>query len=293
MDKFEKELNEAFSGLGKVTGKNRWVARIIKEGAGGSGVYTGAALATVPLAFPAGTKVNFDHPTESEVWDRPAGSVTTLAGVLVTDPVVQNGESFAEIEFSQEAAGFVEQFHEVLGLSIHASGYGSEYTDSGMLIVEGFIPSPLNTVDLVTVAGAGGKLLRLTESYRETRDKIDTNESITPIGRNDGMTPDEIKALLAGFKDELLKELRPEPVVEEGPATSDISEALIAANLPKSARDKVYAAVQGGVKLEEAIKSEQDYIKELSEAIATDTKPDQGIVGGTGNGYDFTVGGWA
>lgn len=291
MSKFEKALSESFSGLGKVTGKNRWMARIIKVGTGATGVYTENALATVPLAFPAGTKVNFDHPSESEKWERPSGSVTSLAGALISDPVVENGEAFAEIEFSQEAAPFVEQFHQVLGLSIRASGYGEEYNDVGLPIVEGFIPSPLNTVDLVTVAGAGGTLLSLMESYVESRDKINSEEANNPDGRKDGMTPDEIKALLAEVKDEILAALKPEPVVEEGPSPSAISEALIAANLPKSAREKVYTAVKGGQKLEEAIASEQAYIKELTEAF-TDPKGDQGKVGNEAS-YDFMVGGWA
>ena len=107
------------------------------------------------------------------------------------------------------------------------------------------------------------------------------------------MTPEEIKALLASFKDEILAELKPEPVVEEGIAPSEISEALIAANLPKSARDKVYTAVQNGVKLEEAITAEQSYIKELTETLTAAAKADQGVLGSDAGSYDYTVGGWA
>lgn len=295
MSKFEKPLSEAFSGLGKVTGKNRWRARIVKLGTGSTGVYTEAALETGPLAFPAGTKVNLDHATSEEKWERPAGSVRTLAGAIVTTPTVEGDGLFAEIEFSEEVAPFVEQFHEILGLSLKANGWGEEYNEYGLPIVEGFIPSPLNTVDIVTVAGAGGKLIDLLESYRPNTAILDLNEELS-TGRNNGMTPDEIKALFAGFKDELLTALNPEPIETEAPAVSAISEALIAADLPKSARDKVYSAVNAGAKLEEAIAAEQEYIKELSEAFDAKRAKDleeaaQGNLGGAGS-YDYTVGNW-
>ena len=295
MAKFEKQLTESFSGLGKVTGKNRWKVTIVRTGKGSTGNYTEAALETGPLAFPVGTKVNLDHATPEEKWERPSGSVKSLAGAIVTTPVIEGNELNAEVEFSDTAAPLIEQFHEILGLSLKASGWGDEYDDTGLPIVEGFIPSPLNTVDVVTVAGAGGKFISLVEEYVKKTDILDLNEELS-TGRNNGMTPDEIKALFAGFKDELLTALKPEPVETEAPAVSVISEALIAADLPKSARDKVYSAVNAGAKLEEAIAAEQEYIKELSEAFDAKNKKDleeaaQGNLGGAGS-YDYTIGNW-
>ena len=167
MAKFEKQLTESFSGLGKVTGKNRWKVTIVRTGKGSTGNYTEAALETGPLAFPAGTKVNLDHATPEEKWERPSGSVKSLAGAIVTTPVIEGNELNAEVEFSDTAAPLIEQFHEILGLSLKASGWGDDYDDTGLPIVEGFIPSPLNTVDVVTVAGAGGKFISLVEEYVE------------------------------------------------------------------------------------------------------------------------------
>jgi len=295
MAKFEKQLTEAFSGLGKVTGKNRWKVTIVRTGKGSTGNYTEAALETGPLAFPAGTKVNLDHATSEEKWERPSGSVKSLAGAIVTTPVIEGNELNAEVEFSDTAAPLIEQFHEILGLSLKASGWGDDYDDTGLPIVEGFIPSPLNTVDVVTVAGAGGKFISLVEEYVKKTDILNLNEELS-TGRNNGMTPDEIKALFASFKDELLTALKPEPIETEAPAVSVISEALIAADLPKSARDKVYSAVNAGAKLEEAIAAEQEYIKELSEAFDAKNKKDleeaaQGNLGGAGS-YDYTIGNW-
>ena len=295
MSKFEKQLTESFSGLGKVTGKHRWKVTIVRIGKGSTGNYTEAALETGPLAFPVGTKVNLDHATPEEKWARPSGSVKSLAGAIVTTPVIEGNELNAEVEFSDTAAPLIEQFHEILGLSLKASGWGDDYDDTGLPIVEGFIPSPLNTVDVVTVAGAGGKFISLVEEYVKKTDILNLNEELS-TGRNNGMTPDEIKALFASFKDELLTALKPEPIETEAPAVSVISEALIAADLPKSARDKVYSAVNAGAKLEEAIAAEQEYIKELSEAFDAKNKKDleeaaQGNLGGAGS-YDYTIGNW-
>ena len=295
MSKFEKQLTESFSGLGKVTGKNRWKVTILRTGKGSTGNYTEAALETGPLAFPVGTKVNLDHATSEEKWERPAGSVRTLAGAIVETPVIEGNELNTVLEFSEEAAPLIEQFHAILGVSLKASGWGDDYDETGLPIVEGFIPSPLNTVDVVTVAGAGGKFISLVEEYVKKTDILNLNEELS-TGRNNGMTPDEIKALFASFKDELLTALKPEPTETEAPAVSAISEALIAADLPKSARDKVYSAVNAGAKLEEAIAAEQAYIKELSEAFDAKTKKDleeaaQGTLGGAGS-YDYTVGNW-
>ena len=295
-DKFTKTLSEAgFSGLGKVTGKNRWRARIVKVGTGATGVYTENALRdTGPAAFPSGTKINADHAGFEHRMEQPAGSVKTLIGALVSEPIYVMDEALgvgtleAEVEFSDEWAPFVEQFSEVLGLSLHAEGWGTEYNEMGLPIVEGFIPSPLNTVDLVTVAGAGGKLIELMESFKaDSSDKMVFNDSNR---KDDGMKPEEIQALVEKMTKDIVDALRPEPVQTEAPTASEISEAIVAANLPESARKRVYKAIESGIELTEAIGDEQKYIKELSESFKSEAKT--GDVRGAVDGFDFTVGGW-
>lgn len=303
MTKFQKALSEAgFSGLGKVTGKNRWRVRIIRAGVGSSGVYTEEALRnTGALAFPKGTKINADHPGFDARMEQPAGSVKTLIGALVTDPivVVEDGTGVptleAEAEFSDESAPFVEQFHEILGMSIHADGYGDEYDDMGRPIINGFIPSPLNTVDLVTVAGAGGKLLALAEAYRaEPRAKIEIEETVNPTGRKLGMTPEEIQALLDKQREAIVAALTPEPAHEDaGPSASEISEALVTADLPKPARDRVYKAIESGTPLTEAIDAEKSYIKEVTESFKANVEEaNPGDVNTGNSGDSFAVSAW-
>lgn len=293
MGKFTKSLTEsAITSLGEVTGKRRWKVQIIQAGTGASAVYTTGALETTgALAFPSGTKVNIDHASWRQQDEHPSGSLTTLAGLLVAEPVY-NAETKAldsEMELGEEWGPFAEQFHEAIGLSIHADGWGSEYDEAGRPIIEGFIPSPLNTVDLVTVPGANGKLVELMEAYKpDSRDKLSVDESIS--GKDNGMKPEEFQALLEKFGEALLSKLQPEPVVTAtSPVASEISEALIDAKLPKSARERVYKSIENGVTLAEAVTAEQSYIKELTESMKVETG---NVVTDTGNDKSFLVGGW-
>lgn len=321
-----RTLKEAVSfSLGKVTGANRWRCKIIQPGKGSSGLYSEEAIReSGPAAFPMGTKINADHQGFSSFMEQPAGSVTSLIGAIVTTPEFISDDPegpglYAVTEFSQDWAPFVEQFKPILGMSISAGGWvktddtGAEmYTEDGLPVIGGFVPSPLNTVDLVTVAGAGGKLLELAESYtgpmlkplNEIRAKIGSEVSNTEHhtnGKDNGMTPEEIQALKEALVaaitaaieplKEALVPAKPADDADQAPEISEVVEAVVAADLPKSARAKVLAAVKGGAKVEEAITAEKGYIKDLTEALKDAADLPKGKVTETVTG-DFIVGGW-
>lgn len=161
----------AFSGLGKVTGKRRWKARLVGVGPGSSAVYTEEALqSSFAQAFPAGTRVNINHQSFSENMER---NLEQLAGALCTDPVFEGDGMYAEVEFSEKWAPFIEEFSEIIGLSISGVCTAKENRtgegDYGELPeVDRFVYSPLNTVDVVTAPGANGRFIEALESYRAT-----------------------------------------------------------------------------------------------------------------------------
>lgn len=308
-------LKESGFSLGKVTGATRWRARIIKPGQGSSGFYTEDGIRTTgPESFPAGTKINADHQGMSAFFEQPAGSVTTLIGAVATTPEWLSDDPegpglYAEVEFSQEWAPFVEQFAPILGLSIQAYGYGENETPEGSPIIEGFIPHPLNTVDLVTVPGAGGKLVELAESYsgtmpkfiNENRAKMDSEATQVEAnnGKDNGMTPEEIQALTEALTNavkgafvELKESLAPAPKTDEAPEMSAVVEAVVEAQLPKIARDKVLKAVEGGVKVEDAITAEKEYIKQLGESLKPVDAPTGKVTEHGTAGDSFAIGGW-
>lgn len=287
-------LDVAESGvLGKSTGKKRWKARLIGIGKGSKALYTSEAMATTNAAFPVGTKINADHQSWREKDDRPEGSIKTMIGVIATEPTVEPDGAYAEVEFLDEWASTIEQIAPFVGLSIHAQAEWTEETEDGFPIVTAFVPNPLNTVDVVTVAGAKGKLLEVMESL--SHDKM--GKSTEKERKNKGMTPEDIAALADQLVPKLAEVLKPEPEVdavegseEEALDIEVVTESLIEAELPKAARAKALAAIKNGVEISEAISAEKSYIEELKsveESYAT-----RKMAGSGAKEMDFSVGAW-
>ena len=117
------------------------------------------------------------------------------------------------------------------------------------------------------------------------------------------MTPEEIQkiaeALVAAMAPEFAKiteALKPAEVqeVEVDPlkVASEVAEALVAAELPKSARAKVLTAVEGGAKIEDAITAEKAYITELAEQAKESDKDNSRLLENKTSDDDFSVSGW-
>ena len=252
-------------------------ALLISEGVGSSGTYSAELLQRDGAsAFPAGTHIFANHLGNEEAWERNGsrdirdiiGVTTEAASWDETDRGLTSG-----IEIFPHARDFVESVWEHVGLSVEASGVVSE---DG--VVEALVYSPLNAVALVPVAGRGGKVQGLFESFRESYGSITNDESTKK--EEPGMTPEEItsvaEALAEALKPSLTaihEALTPaEPIVkdEEGEDASVIAEALVASELPTSARTKVYEAVKTGVPVADAIATEKTYITELLAESKTD-----------------------
>lgn len=145
---------------------------------GSSGYYPADVLIKDgPTAFPAGTHVYFDHPTGSEEEERPERSVRDLAGYLLDDAAFEEGPEgrglFSRIQFTENAKSLVKELKQVIGLSIRAAGQVEE-TPSGRIvrrISEGL------SVDLVTRAGAGGRLVTMTESAAPESPPAETSQT--------------------------------------------------------------------------------------------------------------------
>lgn len=150
--------------------QGKFLIKVIEFGEGSSAFYPKEVLERdAAMAFPKGTKIFLDHPTYEEEWNQPERSVTKIAGYTTADAYYENGSVYAPVKFGREASVIVEDFKEVLGMSIYAMGESEigtigDYTGE---VLTHFIASPFNTVDIVTVAGAGGSIgARLTESLK-------------------------------------------------------------------------------------------------------------------------------
>ena len=149
----------------------RVLLQLITPGWGSSGYYSPQVLenAATEQVFPAGTHVFFDHPSESERHDRPERSVRDLAMVLDEDARRDDqGGLVAEAKVIGPYRDLItdDVFMEAVGMSIRASAdttIGEAEGRKGTIVtqlIEGV------SVDLVTRAGRGGRILAAVESAR-------------------------------------------------------------------------------------------------------------------------------
>ena len=251
--------------LGAITGKRVWNARLIASGVSLNGkYYSGEMLeSTGPAAFPVGTLIHADHQTWVEAYDRPEKSVNTIIGAIATEPKLDTVDGveglYANVEFTEEWAPRVEQIAPFVGLSISTQYVADETAEreDGVVTVAALVPFPTNSVDLVTVPGAKGKLLRALESFSKPHNVEKVKKA---------MTAEEIDALATALANKL--SVTNDDVSEkESVDVEEVAEAMITAGLPKPAREAAFRRIRSGESVKDAIAGEENYMKSLSEAL--------------------------
>lgn len=166
--------------------------KIIAPGKGSSAFYTESALkASGPKVFKAGTQMFVNHATRSEEAERPEGDWNKLVGATTTDAVYHESHAqgpglYAKAKFvSNLAPEILEKAKLGTGLSIRANGRqameaGRPKMQDGLPVLSEF--TSCESIDLVTRAGAGGRIL-LTESAR-IPDQNNTGEAMTITEQN-------------------------------------------------------------------------------------------------------------
>lgn len=146
--------------------------KIIRPGWGSSGYYPAAVLERDgPTVFPRGTHMYLDHPTIEEDLARPERSLKDLAAVLETDPVYRADHPdgpglYADARVFEPFRDLIGELAPYIGTSIRAQGKTAEGKAEGRTgpVVEQLIQGL--SVDFVTAAGAGGKVLEIVEARR-------------------------------------------------------------------------------------------------------------------------------
>lgn len=161
-----------------------------------------------PEAWPGGTHMFLDHPSESEKTDRPERSVRDLSAVLVEGArwEAEHAEGpglYAVARVFPQWQEFVDEASPFIGVSIRAMGevHTGEREGRAGLIVDRIVRGV--SVDFVTEAGAGGKVLQLMESARRRSDELELSEQIVA-----GMSANEQREAL----DAALTEMAPDGV---------------------------------------------------------------------------------
>lgn len=162
--------------------------KLIQPGWGSSGYYPKSVLERDgPKVFPRGTMNFWDHPSATEEKDRPERSLRDLAATQVEDArYLEKGPAgeglYARSKVFGGYKGAVEELAPYIGTSIRAMGRGEKGTAEGK---DGTIINELvaaRSVDFVTQAGAGGKVVALFESAGS---RINKQEGDVSEGKDD------------------------------------------------------------------------------------------------------------
>lgn len=157
----------------------RRLIQLISPGWGSSGYYSPAVLeqAAADIVIPAGTHMYADHPTEEEAQARPGRSIKDLISVTATDARLATlediaagatkGALVAEVRVAAPYRELIDDLGADIGVSIRGDATDiTEGVAEGRTgrIIEGL--AHVESVDWVTHAGRGGKVLQVLESAR-------------------------------------------------------------------------------------------------------------------------------
>lgn len=165
-------ITEAAAAEAKKSG--RMQVQFISPGWGSSGYYAPEVLeqAVTDRVIPAGTHMYADHPTDTEEYERPVRSIKDLMAVTVEDATLSaDGALVGEVQVVPQWRDLVETVKDAIGVSIRGSATDivegeAEGRKGG--IIEGLV-APVLSVDFVTRAGRGGKVLSVLESAAANR----------------------------------------------------------------------------------------------------------------------------
>ena len=158
----------------------RYKARLIDAGEGSSAYYTPEVLqqAATDRIFAKGTRIHLDHPRRSDDRELPERSVKDWCGVLDEDAAYNETAQALEapIRIFSPYQQMIAEMWDQIGMSIRAWA-DTEPTPTGKPKITRFTEA--GSVDFVTQAGRGGRLLQVLESrmdeatYRDRREQID------------------------------------------------------------------------------------------------------------------------
>lgn len=246
-----------------------------------------------------GAKMYADHPTESEDKERPERSIRDWVGTLNNVEVKEDGtiigkativEPWLQAKLARlRDSGMLSE----MGISINAIGSASDAEIEGIKtkLVEKLIKA--RSVDFVTEAGAGGSV----EFYESGRVDVDLIE----INQLKELRPDLVEIIEKETKSKLIQEVKKmndlenkvkdlegqittltterdalktkmeeaEKAQKKAEAKSVIDEAVSKSELPDAAKARIlekFKDVESAEGIEEAIKSEKDYIAAIQES---------------------------
>lgn len=156
----------------------RFKIQIVTPGVGSSGTYPQDTIEAAgrDKVFGQGLHMYLDHATEAQDWAKPEGSLRDLVGVLDEDAHwdAESGGLVAEARIYSHWRPILEEMKDDIGVSIRASGEVKE--DAGQRIITKLVEA--RSVDFVTKAGRGGRVMEVLESARLREGIVDETRQL-------------------------------------------------------------------------------------------------------------------
>lgn len=237
---------------------------LITPGLGSTGDYSEEVIrAYCAETWPAGTHSYIDHPTK----ENPGRSPKNLIGTLREDASYEEGVgAVSYLTPKKHWVDFIEEVAQDCGMSIYAAGTGRKEIREGreVTVVESFTPSVMNSVDLVSYAGRGGKFSESADALLETALGSAQTESSAGTEKKDDENMATLEEALAAV---VALSLKFDNFVAEQVAAADkvaVKEAEVAetavavkgaieatravetASIPQSVKDSLLVAIEAG-----------------------------------------------
>lgn len=262
--------------------------RIIAPGQGSSGYYPADVLQRDgPKVFTAGLHMHLDHPSVSEESDRPERSITTIAGTLTSDARWEEHGSagpglYADAKVRSDLAPLIEELAPHIGVSIRALGKAGTREVGGKKVRSIEAIEQARSVDFVTVAGAGGKVLDLIESARNgkqitQREDPMTQEQLEEAQRQLAAAQEQITALEAWKTDQERREREAALIAE---ARTVVTATLATTALPEITRNRLMESLSGNPPVKDDALDVEALQAKVSEAAADEVAYIAAITGG-------------
>lgn len=223
---------------------------LITEGEGSSGRYSAKLIEGSDHVF-SRVASYLNHPIDpNKPHLRPVESIAGRFGEVRVEE--RDGLKALVTDFTprSEYAGFIEEFADILGLSIYCGAKGTELEDGRIDVEEFDADDPYRSVDIVVAAGRGGRFERATESLRLIESSLGSpadkpGVTSAPGEKKEGHMDKEIKALLEALIAKF------DTFVTESKAAADAARAAEAdadaANKEKAEAIEAYAAAERAI----------------------------------------------
>lgn len=273
--------------------------KVIQPGWGSSGFYPKDVLERdAPTAFPAGTKMYWDHPTADEASARPERSLRDLAAeTLEPARFREDGPAgpgaYARAKVFGSYAQPVEELAPHIGVSIRASGMKREGMAEGRkgAIIEKIVAG--KSIDFVTQAGAGGQVLSLFEAARGgtlpaqsegTQQEVDVDEKRVQELIEEATKPIVEKATALESENKELRErvARHDEAALVASAREFVTKRMAAVMLPATTRQRLTESVSMGATLKDGALDTEALEKATDEALRVEVAYLQSVGVGTG-----------